>query len=288
MVSACHIQREQFYQTNALESYHRNDGGGDVGKIGTEWQERKQVFADIPSPPLPRPREINTLWTISELTTKQNSTPQTKTWMLRQSPFSYSPLWQRLRSTGSLVVHGCGHVSLSSVSREDGVSAEQGLRAPWPFSSQLTLSNTTLFWLPRRKNQCDEESQACFELHCKGRSPEAAVPGGSALPLRPFWRFATGNVVMKAWFPFELRLPGEGERLRKELSCWNLPGLLRWQRGERGSGHASSLCLLRMLRENQEEKKKGRFHGSLFSLALIRKGVNYDLIKRLKFLLVKD
>lgn len=167
MVSACHIQREQFYQTNALESYHRNDGGGDVGKIGTEWQERKQVFADIPSPPLPRPREINTLWTISELTTKQNSPPQTKTWMLRQSPFSYSPLWQRLRSTGSLVVHGCGHVSLSSVSREDGVSAEQGLRAPWPFSSQLTLSNTTLFWLPRRKNQCDEESQAFFNYTAK-------------------------------------------------------------------------------------------------------------------------
>lgn len=50
MVSACHIQRKQIYQTNALESYHLNDGGGDVGKIGTEWQERKQLFTDIPSP----------------------------------------------------------------------------------------------------------------------------------------------------------------------------------------------------------------------------------------------
>lgn len=59
MVSACHIQREQFYQTNALESYHRNDGGGDVGKIGTEWQERKQVFADILSPlPPPAPGKL--------------------------------------------------------------------------------------------------------------------------------------------------------------------------------------------------------------------------------------
>lgn len=194
MVSACHIQRKQFYQTSALESYHRNDGGGDVGKIGTAWQERKQVFADIP---YPHPREINTLWTISELTTKQNRTPQTTTWILRQSPFSYSPLWQRLRSTTALEVHGCGHGSLSSVSRVDGVSAEQGLRAPWPFPSQLTLSNTTLFWLPRQEESVPRGELRLFR---------------TTLQRQKLW----GSSAWRVCFP----VSGHSEGLRLGMLSW--------------------------------------------------------------------
>lgn len=278
MVSACHIQWKQFHQTTALESYLLNRAG-DVGKIGIEWQER------------------NTLWTISELTPKQNRTPQTKTWILRQSPFSYSPLWQSLTSPGSLAVHGCGHVSPSSFSRVDGVSAEQGLKAPWPVSSQLCLGGDLrglLFPIPpcsdSRRWRTSVKRRATLVLNYTAkagvlRQQCLAGPLSVSGHSEGLW---LGMLSREAWLPFELRLLGEVERLRKELSCWDLFGLPRWQKGERGSGHATSLRLLEMLRKNEKEKKKDPFHGSFISLAPIRKGVNQDLIKGLKFTLVKD
>lgn len=71
------------------------------------------------------------------------------------------------------------------------------------------------------------------------------------------------NVVLESMgtqICFELKLPGEVELLKMELSCWDVAGLLRGQRDETGSGYESTLCLLRMFWKNQSEKERIILH----------------------------